>query len=81
MNLIAAVPDLHDWRDLAGRTLADGDGDPNDEDYDLFCGGPDLFAYPPGADPKQRADGPPQTEGRKAERVGASESISRINAN
>jgi hypothetical protein len=57
MNLIAAVPDLHDWRDLAGRTLADGDGDPNDEDYDFFCGGPDLFAYPPGADPKQRPDG------------------------
>jgi hypothetical protein len=52
LNVIASVPGLHDWRALAGRTL----GGDDDEDEDFFCSGPDLYAYPPDKDPKQRAD-------------------------
>jgi hypothetical protein len=55
LSVMGAVPGLHDWRDLARRTLADSDD--VDEDMLLFCGGPDLFAYPPDADPKSRPDG------------------------
>jgi hypothetical protein len=51
VNLLVPVFNLHDWRDLAGRTLKDSD------DEKLVCGGPDLYAHPPGQDPKVRADG------------------------
>lgn len=50
LEIMASVRDLHDWRDLAGRTLEDGD-------ENLSDGGPDLYAYPPGRDTKSRADG------------------------
>lgn len=55
LMIMGCVPDLHDWRDLAGRTL--GGADDGDENLDSYDGGPDLSAYPPGADPKARADG------------------------
>lgn len=55
LSVMGCVPDLHDWRDLAGRNLADNDD--SEDDLNLFCGGPDLFAYPPDADPKSRPDG------------------------
>jgi hypothetical protein len=59
LSVIGCVPDFHDWRDLANRTLADnGDSDDDsDDELNLLCGGPDLFAYPPDADPKTRPDG------------------------
>ena len=54
LSVIVPVPDLRDWRDLAGRTLGGDDDDPDDDDSIFF--GPDLFAYPPNPDPKQRPD-------------------------
>ena len=56
LSVIVPVPDLHDWRDLANRTLGgDDDDDPDDDDALFF--GPDLFAHPPKLDPNQRPDG------------------------
>jgi len=53
MNVMACVPGLRDWRDLAGQKLGDED---LDEEDDMFFHGPDLFVYPPKPDPKSRPD-------------------------
>lgn len=58
LNLIASVPGLHDWRDLAGpasaESLAVG---PDEEPGSASAYGPDLFIHPPGAAAQQAPDG------------------------